>query len=89
VGLSSKLVAGGIVAGAAVAYYLQRRKARTGESYVRILLALPGDVQRWATDAQQRATLALEEGKSAARQRDAELSEQLATAETAPHPAGG
>jgi hypothetical protein len=86
---SGKLILGGIAAGAALAYYVQRRKARTGEGYVQILMQLPGDAQRWVVDARSRATLALEEGKPAARERDAELTKQLEAAGTAPAAAGG
>ncbi len=88
-GLPSRLVVGGIVAGAALAYYVQRRRARTGESYVQILLQLPSDAQRWVQDAQRRATHALEEGKTAARERDAELTRQLEAAGTPAAAAGG
>jgi hypothetical protein len=76
-GLSGKLIVGSIAAGAALAYYVQRRRTRTGESYLDIIRQLPGDAQRWATDARQRATLALEDGKTAARERDAALTQQL------------
>ena len=88
-GFPSRLVVGGIVAGAALAYYVQRRRARTGESYVQILLQLPSDAQRWVQDAQRRATQALEEGKTAARERDAELTRQLEAAGTTAAAAGG
>jgi hypothetical protein len=87
-GFSAKLIAGGLAAGAALAYYVQRRKARTGEGYLEIVRQLPGDAQRWAADARRRAVLAVEEGKSAARERDAELTRQLAAA-AAPPPAEG
>jgi hypothetical protein len=86
--LSSKLLAGGIAAGAALAYYVQRRKARTGEGYLAIVAQLPGDARRWANDARRRSSLALEDGKSAARERDAELARQLAAVEVAPAAAG-
>jgi hypothetical protein len=82
-GLSNKLVATGIAAGAALVYYAHRRRARTGESYVSILRQLPSDAQRWVVDAQRKATLALEDGKSAARQREDELTRRL-TAGSAP-----
>ncbi len=85
---SGKLIVGGIAAGAALAYYVRRRKARTGEGYVEILKQLPGDAQRWASDARRRAALALEEGKAAARAREAELTRQLA-AVAAPPPTEG
>lgn len=88
-GFSGKLVFGGIVAGAALAYYVQRRRARSGESYVQILMQLPADAQRWVAETRQRAVLALEEGRSAARERDAELTRQLEAAGTSPPAAGG
>ena len=88
-GLSGRLVVGGIVAGAALAYYVQRRRTRTGEGYLQILMQLPSDAQRWVADAQRRATLALEEGKTAARERDAELTRQLEAAGSASAAAGG
>ena len=87
-GFASKLVAGGIAAGAALAYYVQKRRARTGEGYLDILRQLPSDAQRWAVDAKRKAVLALEEGKTAARERDADFRKQL-TAAGAPPAADG
>lgn len=87
-GFTSKLVVGGIAAGAALAFYVQKRSARTGEGYLDILLQLPSDAQRWAVDAKRRAALALEEGRAAARERDSDLTMQL-TAASAPPPADG
>ena len=79
-GVTSKLVAGGIVAGAALAYYVQKRRARSGDGYLDILRQLPSDAQRWAVNAKRRAALALGEGKAAARERDAEFTKQIAAA---------
>ena len=79
-GFASKLVAGGIAAGAALAYYVQKRRARTGASYLDIVRQLPSDAQRWAVDAKRRAAVALEEGKAAARERDSEFTQQIAAA---------
>jgi hypothetical protein len=87
-GFASKLVAGGIAAGAALAFYVQKRRARTGEGYLDILRQLPSDAQRWAVDAKHRAALALEEGKAAARERDSDFRKQL-TAASAPPVADG
>jgi len=87
-GFTSKLVAGGVTAGAALAYYVQKRRARTGEGYMDIVRQLPSDSRRWAADAKRRAALALEEGKAAARERDADLAKQL-TAAGAPPAAEG
>ena len=87
-GLSSKLVVGGIAAGAALAYYVQKRRARTGEGYLDILRQLPSDAQRWAFDAKRRAALALNDGKAAARERDSDFTKQI-TAAGAPPAADG
>ena len=76
-GLSTRLIVSGAVAGAALAYYVRSQRERTGESYFHIVRRLPGDVLRWADDTKARATKALEEGKSAARDRDEEFSRQL------------
>ena len=76
----SRLIVGGVAAGAALAYYVHRRRARTGEGYLDIIMQLPGDAQRGVRDAGQRATQALEEGKAAARDREAEIAGQLQTA---------
>jgi len=78
VGFASKFILGGVAAGAALAYYVHQRHGRTGESYVDIARLLPGQAQRWAAGARRRATLALEDGKSAARERETEITGQLA-----------
>jgi hypothetical protein len=79
-GLSTKLIVGGAVAGAALAYYVRNRRVQTGESYFDIVRRLPGDALRWADETKARATQALEEGKTAARDRDAEFTRQLLAA---------
>jgi hypothetical protein len=83
VSLPSRLIVGGVAAGAALAYYVHRRRARTGEGYLEILKQLPSDAQRWAGDARRRAALALEEGKTAARDREATIAGQLEAAAAA------
>jgi hypothetical protein len=88
VGFASRLVFGGVAAGAALAYYVQQRHGRTGESYLGIVRSLPGDAQRWVDQARQRATLALEGGRSAARERDTEITRQLAATDTVAAAAG-
>ena len=87
-GLTSKLVVGGIAAGAALAYYVQKRRARTGEGYLDILRQLPSDAQRWAAEAKRKGALALEDGKAAARERESDFAKQL-TAAGAPAAADG
>ncbi|MCX6372013.1 MAG: hypothetical protein NTX16_02840 [Actinobacteria bacterium] len=83
-GVTSKLVAGGVAAGAALAYYVQKRRARSGEGYLDILRQLPSDAQRWASGAKQRAALALDDGKAAARERDSALTKQITAAGAPP-----
>jgi hypothetical protein len=87
-GFSSKLIVGGFVAGAALAYYVKKRHAYGGEGYLDIVKHLPADAQRWATDARRRAVLALEEGKTAAREREADIMRRLEAA-GAPSTPGG
>jgi len=77
-----------VAAGAALAYYVRKRRARTGEDYLDILRQLPSEAQRWAVDAKRRAALALEDGKAAAREREADFTRQL-TAASAPPAADG
>ena len=87
--LQSRLIVGGIAAGAALAYYVHRRRARTGEGYIDILKQLPSDAQRWAGDARLRATRALEEGRTAAREHEAAIAGQLEAAGEAATPGAG
>jgi hypothetical protein len=88
VGFASKIMFGGVAAGAALAYYVHQRHGRTGESYLGIVRSLPADAQRFIGEAHQRATLALEDGKSAARGRETEISQQLAAADPVAGTAG-
>ena len=79
-GLSSRLVIGGLVGGVALTYYVRKRRRSTGAGYVEILLQLPGDAQRWVAQARRRATLALEDGRVAAQAREAEFTRELSSA---------
>jgi hypothetical protein len=83
-GLSTKLVVGGAVAGTALAYYVRNRRARTGDGYLDIVRSLPGDVVRWVHETRSRAGLALTDGKAAARERDAEFAQRLLDAGAPP-----
>ena len=83
-GLSTKLVVSGAVAGAALAFYVRSGVQSTGEGYLQIVRRLPGAALRWVDDTRARATRALEEGKSAARDRDEEFSRQLLAAGAPP-----
>ncbi len=83
-GLSTRLIVSGAVAGVAFTYYVRARHARTGQGYLHIVRQLPGDALRWVDDTRSRATKALEEGKSAARERDEEFARQLLAAGAPP-----
>lgn len=85
-GLSTRFVVGGAVAGAALAYYVRARHQRTGEGYLHIVRQLPGDALRWIDDTKERAVKALDEGKTVARARDEEFARQLTAAGA---PSGG
>jgi hypothetical protein len=76
-GFTRSLTGGAAVAGAALAYYVRRRHQRTGQGYLSIIKQLPSDAQRWASQTRERAVLAVEEGKRAARHREDELTKQL------------
>ena len=70
-----------IVAAAGLAYYVQQRSAETGEGYLSVVRQLPGQARAWWNETRQRATLALEEGRRAARLREQEVDRQIAGAE--------
>lgn len=79
-GFSTRLVAGGAIVGAVLAYYVHGRRQRTGEGYLEILRLLPSEAQSWLTETRERATLAIEDGVAAARRRDEELARDLTAA---------
>ena len=81
-GFPRSFTAGALVGGAALALYVRRRHQRTGQSYVHIIKQLPSDAQRWATQTRERATRAIDDGKTAARHREDELTRQLEAAKT-------
>jgi hypothetical protein len=85
-GLSTKLIVSGAVAGVALTYYVRTQHQRTGQSYLSIVRQLPGDALRWVDDTRDRAFKALEEGKVAARDRDQEFTRQLTAAGAPPGP---
>lgn len=84
-GFPRSLTAGALAAGAAVAYYVRRRRRESGDGYLHIIRQLPSDAQRWATQTRERAVKAVEDGRAAARHREDELNRQL---EAARPPAG-
>jgi hypothetical protein len=82
--LLNRLVGAAVITGVGVAYYVHQRKVRSGASYLDVIKQLPGEVQRVSTEARRRASEAVEQGKAAARRRDAELARQLESAGSAP-----
>lgn len=83
-GLRSKLIVGGVAAGASLAYYIRRRHERTGMGYLDIIVQLPSEAQRWAGETRRAATRALEDGMAAARAREEEFTRQLEAAASPP-----
>ncbi len=83
-GFSTRLIAGGAVAGLALTYYLRDRRACTGDGYLQIMRRLPGDAARLIDETRERAARAFAEGASAARDREAEFSRQLQSAGAPP-----
>jgi hypothetical protein len=74
------LLGAAVVAGAGLVYYVHQRHQRLGVGYLDVIKQLPGEVQRAGGEARKRATEALEQGKSAARRREADLVRQLKAA---------
>jgi hypothetical protein len=77
-------VGAAVMAGAGLAYYVYQRHGRTGASYLDVIKQLPGDVQRAGDEARRRAAEAFEQGKAAARRREAELVHRLEAAGAPP-----
>jgi hypothetical protein len=79
-GFSTRLIVGGVAAGAALAYYVRGRHLTTGEAYLEILAQLPSAARGSVARVKRRAVLALEDGRAAARARDDEYTRQLEAA---------
>lgn len=79
-GLSTRLIVGGVAAGAALAYYVKRRHGATGETYLDILAQLPAVARSSVANVKRRASLALEDGRAAARAAEADFARQLEAA---------
>ena len=79
-GLSTRLVVSGAVAGVALTYYMRSCHRRTGEGYLDIIRQLPGAALRWVDNTRERTMQAIEDGKVAARRRDSEIAGRLQAA---------
>lgn len=69
-----------VLAGGGLAYYVYQRHVRTGASYLDVIKQLPGEVQRAGDETRRRAAEAFEQGKAAARRREADLVLELEAA---------
>jgi len=78
--LFGSLVGAVIVAGAGLACYVHQRHERMGVGYLDVIKQLPGEVQRAGDQALRRAAEAVEQGKAAARRKEADLVRQLEAA---------
>jgi hypothetical protein len=88
--LFGSFVGAAIVAGAGLAYYVHQRHQRMGVGYLDVIKQLPGEVQRAGDEALRRAAEAVEQGKAAARRKEADLARQLeAASASSSGPAGG
>jgi hypothetical protein len=77
-------VGAAIVAGAGLAYYVHQRHQRMGVGYLDVIKQLPGEVQRAGDEALRRAAEAVEQGRAAARRREADLVRQLEATSASP-----
>jgi hypothetical protein len=82
-GLSARLIVGGVAAGTALAYYVRRRHSATGEAYLDIIAQLPAAAHSSVAHVKRRAALALEDGRAAARAREDDFTRQLEAAGSA------
>ena len=87
--LFGSFVGAAIVAGAGLAYYVHQRHQRMGLGYLDVIKQLPGEVQRAGDEALRRAAEAVEQGKAAARRKDADFAHQLEAASASSSGPGG
>jgi hypothetical protein len=80
----ARLLLGGMAAGAALAWYVQKQHEATGAGYLGVVRQLPAEAEQWLGRTRRRAALALEEGRAAARARDTEVIRQLDAAGASP-----
>jgi len=78
--LFAKLGWTGMIAGAAVLVYAQRRAEKTGRDMGAVLANLPGELKQTQAELQQEVKEAVEVGRKAATEREAEFDRELAGA---------
>jgi hypothetical protein len=82
-GFASKLGVAIGIAGAAVLMYAQRRSERTGRDVGTVLSDLPGELRETRAELEKQLRKALEMGKKAAGEKEAEIERQLSADEPA------
>jgi len=80
--LFSKLAWTGIVAGAALLYYAQRRAEKTGRDVGTVLGNLPNELKESRSEMEKEVRQAVEVGKKAAVEREAEFDREFAEADS-------
>ena len=80
--LFAKLGWAGVIAGVAVVVYAQRRAEKTGRDMGAVLANLPGELKQTQAELQQEVKEAVEVGRKAAIEREAEFDRELAGADS-------
>mgnify|MGYP001616533495 FL=1 len=72
----------GMIVGAAVLVYAQRRSEKTGRDMGAVLANLPGELKQTQAELQQEVKEVVEIGRKAATEREAEFDRELAGADS-------
>lgn len=86
--ITSALGMAASLAGAAVLMYAERRAQRTGRDVGAVLSNLPGELKETRGELQKKLRRAVEAGKQAAAEKEAEIDRQLEAAEAGGPQAG-
>ena len=80
--LLSRLAWAGVIAGAAVVVYAQRRAQKTGRDMGSVLTNLPNELKETRSEMEREVKEAVEVGKKAAVEREAEFDREFAEADS-------
>lgn len=80
--LLSKIAWAGVIAGAAVVVYAQRRADKTGRDVGSVLANLPNELKESRAEMEREVKEAVEVGKKAAVEREAEFDREFAEADS-------
>ncbi|MHB9111441.1 MAG: hypothetical protein ACYC4D_02280 [Thermoleophilia bacterium] len=80
--LFSKLAWAGVIAGGAVVVYAQRRAQKTGRDMGSVLTNLPNELKETRSEMEREVKEAVEVGKKAAVEREAEFDREFAEADS-------